>query len=308
MARPSRGRSRDWKDCLRLSWDKRAGLYTARSGSYQLVVIHSLVPSSCWRWHIGVKFGAAALRFGSTIEGCEDARNAAEMALDELLEQDEERSARVHIPTACLTIDASNRPMQPTQRIYFDGCEGSGKTTLARVTARRYGLPLLTEVASGVLYEFQQREGERAQTWDRIRADVDLSSDVQARVFERQLADELAHPPPAVYDRTLSCLAYSELYADNFADLLARVPTEYIENLRQSIVFLVRPQRALLGASDGVRAVVAWEAQVRVDQTIETLLRMWRVDFVSVETLTAASRRQQVDWCLQSRGFRKVSK
>lgn len=285
---------------MRLAWDKRAGLWTAKSGNYQLVVARSAVPSLCWRWHIGVKFGNSAVCFGST-DGLEDAQNAAEMALDRLLEQDEERSSQARFIVADWGSSA-----QPYQRIYFDGCEGSGKTTLARVTARRYNLPLLTEVASGVLYEFQQREGERAGTWERIRADVDLSSAVQARVFERQLADELAHPPPAVYDRTLSCLAYSELYADNFADLLSRVPTEYIENLRRSIVFLVRPQRALLGAADGVRAVVAWESQVRVDQTIETLLRMWRVDFVSVETLTAASRRQQVDWCLQARGFRRL--
>lgn len=192
---------------------------------------------------------------------------------------------------------------QPEQRIYFDGCEGSGKTTLARVTAQRYELPLLTEVASAVLYEFQQRVGERAASWDRIRADVALSSEVQARVFERQLSDEQGLPPPAVYDRTLSCLAYATLYADNFADLLAQVPRDYVENLRSSIVFLVRPQHKLLGAADGVRAVVSWEAQVRVDQTIETLLRLWRVRFVSIEALCAVARQEQVDWCLQARGF-----
>lgn len=192
---------------------------------------------------------------------------------------------------------------QPSQRVYFDGCEGSGKTTLARETARRYGLPLLTEVASAVLYEFQQRIGERAASWDRIRADAALSSEVQARVFERQLSDEAMLPPPAVYDRTLSCLAYAELYAENFADLLEQVPKTYVENLRESVVFLVRPQRALLGAADGVRAVVTWEAQVRVDQTIETILRMWRARFVSVESLCAAARQDQVDWCLEARGF-----
>lgn len=295
----------NWKRSAGGAWHLSGKGWIYKTDRYVLLAYVPLFEKS-WYWSI------RGPRLANGYESDDvSARNAAEMAFDQLLEQDEERSARA-LPPGWRLCDGStvsrNAPKQPTQRIYFDGCEGSGKTTLARVTARRYGLPLLTEVASGVLYEFQQREGERARDWDRIRADVDLSSDVQARVFERQLADELAHPPPAVYDRTLSCLAYSELYADNFADLLARVPMEYIENLRQSIVFLVRPQRALLGAADGVRAVVAWEAQVRVDQTIETLLRMWRVDFVSVETLTAASRRQQVDWCLQSRGFRKVAK
>lgn len=196
---------------------------------------------------------------------------------------------------------------QPPIRIYFDGCEGSGKTTLARRTARRYGLPLLTEVASGVLYEFQQRVGERASSWERIRADVELSSEVQARVFQRQLEDERTLPPPAVYDRTLSCLAYAELYADNFSALLSRVPVDYVENLRQSVVFLVRPQRDLLGSSDGVRAVVSWESQVRVDQNIEMLLNMWHVPFVSVDSLNAAARQRQVDWCMRSRGFARVT-
>jgi len=234
------------------------------------------------------------------------------MALDDLLAADEE-SAREKRELEKRELEQSGNAnryaqsaAQPQTRVYFDGCEGSGKTSLARKTARRYGLPLLTEVASAVLYEFQQRVGERASSWERIRADVELSSEVQARVFQRQLEDERALPPPAVYDRTLSCLAYAQLYADNFPELLARVPPEYVENLRRSIVFLVRPQRDLLGASDGVRAIVSWESQVRVDQNIESLLDMWRVSFVSVDSLNAAARQRTVDWCMRARGFAKA--
>ncbi len=196
--------------------------------------------------------------------------------------------------------------VQPATRIYFEGCEGSGKTSLARKVSAQYGLPFLTEVASAVLYEFQQRVGERASSFEKIRADADLSSEVQARVLQRQLDEEKAMPPPAVYDRTLSCLAYARLYADNFAELLGKVPAEYLENLRKSVVFLVRPQRALLGVGDGVRAVVAWENQVRIDETIGTLLQMWDVKYVPVEMLGAAERRAFVDWCLEARGFRRV--
>jgi predicted ATPase len=194
---------------------------------------------------------------------------------------------------------------QPPIRIYFEGCEGSGKTTLARSVAQQYGLSLLTEVASAVLYEFQQRVGERSSSFERIRADVALSTEVQERVFQRQLDDEKALPPPAVYDRTLSCLAYAELYANNYASLLSRVPAEYVDNLRQSIVFLVRPQRGLAATSDGARAAVTWENQIRIDQTIEVLFQTWDVKFVSIDMLNAAARQRLIDWCLAARGFKK---
>jgi len=84
------------------------------------------------------------------------------------------------------------------------------------------------------------------------------------------------------------------------------VPAEYLENLRKSVVFLVRPQRALLGVGDSVRAVVTWENQVRIDETIGTLLQMWDVKYVPIEMLGAAERRALVDWCLEARGFRRV--
>jgi len=292
---------------VRLAWVRNPATESSiyRSDQYVLLVWLPM-GSGSWSWSVGQLGHLKA----SGLEPDEhQARAAAEMALDDLLAADEDRDAerksaiRYAPIQPCATLQLS----QPQIRVYFDGCEGSGKTTLARRTASRYGLPLLTEVASGVLYEFQQRVGERASSWERIRADVELSSEVQARVFQRQLEDERALPPPAVYDRTLSCLAYAELYADNFSALLERVPPEYIENLRQSVVFLVRPQRDLLGSSDGVRAVVSWESQVRVDQNIEMLLNMWHVPFVSVDSLNAAARQRAVDWCMRSRGFQRVA-
>lgn len=300
---------------MRLAWVRNpaTGDWRYRSGKYQLLVglaprVNSqerpiFLKAVDWLWTL-----SAGLNSTWGYEPDEhQARAAAEMALDDLLAADEEQALERANRYAPTQPSASAPSPQPQIRVYFDGCEGSGKTTLARRTARRYGLPLLTEVASGVLYEFQQRVGERASSWERIRADVELSSEVQARVFQRQLEDERALPPPAVYDRTLSCLAYAELYADNFSALLERVPPEYIENLRQSVVFLVRPQRDLLGSSDGVRAVVSWENQIRVDQNIEMLLNMWHVPFVSVDSLNAAARQRAVDWCMRSRGFARVT-
>lgn len=281
-----------------------------RSGKYFLLVwLNAYVDRWCWSVRERFRLDSNTTRKLGNEPDEHQARAAAEMALDDLLAADEDRDTECKSAIRYAPIQPCAHPQtqQPQIRVYFDGCEGSGKTTLARRTARRYGLPLLTEVASGVLYEFQQRVGERASSWERIRADVELSSEVQARVFQRQLEDERALPPPAVYDRTLSCLAYAELYADNFSELLSRVPVDYVENLRQSVVFLVRPQRDLLGSSDGVRAVVSWESQVRVDQNIEMLLNMWHVPFVSVDSLNAAARQRQVDWCMRSRGFARVT-
>jgi len=278
----------------KLNWSKAGEGWAAVAGRFALRVIRSGGLAFEWR----VYENADLIASGTVPIGSVRRAETANLLLARGAAQ------RAAAQEARRLISKRHSQKQPVQRVYFDGCEGSGKTTLARETARRYELPFLTEVASGVLYEFQQRVGERAQSWARIRADVGLSSEVQERVMARQLADERATPPPAVYDRTLSCLAYSALYADNFRALLDAVPPEYLAELRRSVVFLVRPQRELLGAADGVRQPVAWENQIRIDQTMELLFKLWDVSFVSVEQLCAAQRQHLVDWCLQSRGFR----
>ena len=40
---------------------------------------------------------------------------------------------------------------QPAVRIYLVGAHATGKTTLARWVRDRYGLPMISEVARGVL-------------------------------------------------------------------------------------------------------------------------------------------------------------
>ena len=65
-------------------------------------------------------------------------------------------------------------------RIYFVGSHATGKTTKTRYVSRRYGLPMITEVARAVLAELET-------SLDSLRTDMDLVAEYQKRVFERQV-------------------------------------------------------------------------------------------------------------------------
>ena len=66
-------------------------------------------------------------------------------------------------------------------RIYFVGSHATGKTTLCRHVSRRYGLPMISEVARAVLAEMET-------CLDVLRTDMDLVAEYQERVFARQIA------------------------------------------------------------------------------------------------------------------------
>ena len=68
-------------------------------------------------------------------------------------------------------------------RIYFVGSHATGKTTLCRYVSRRYGLPMISEVARAVLAEMETG-------LDALRTDMDLVAEYQERVFARQVAVE----------------------------------------------------------------------------------------------------------------------
>ena len=55
-------------------------------------------------------------------------------------------------------------------RIYFVGSHATGKTTLCRFVSRRYGLPMITEVARAVL-------AEQETSLEHLRTDVDAVAD-----------------------------------------------------------------------------------------------------------------------------------
>ncbi len=192
--------------------------------------------------------------------------------------------------------------VQPCIRVYFDGADGTGKTHMAHRVSQDYQIPMIDEGARLIL------SVRRVNTFDGVRADSSLSSEFQATVLQHQLNEEAKYKPPYVADRTLGNLAYARSHARNFADLWESVPASYLADLRQSVVFLVRPQRALrqAAAQDSGRALSDWDAQVRIDETVGTMFKLWRVPYVTVDMPGAAERDEFVDWCLEARGFRRV--
>src|SRR5678815_5597726 len=72
----------------------------------------------------------------------------------------------------------------PPMRIYFVGAHATGKTTMTRSVSRRYGLPMITEVARAVLAELET-------SLDSLRTDMELVAENQRRVFVRPHRDLL---------------------------------------------------------------------------------------------------------------------
>src|SRR5439155_22347998 len=68
----------------------------------------------------------------------------------------------------------------PPMRIYFVGSHATGKTTMTRYVSRKWGLPMITEVARAVLAELET-------SLDALRTDPDLVAEYQRRVFQRQV-------------------------------------------------------------------------------------------------------------------------
>lgn len=188
-------------------------------------------------------------------------------------------------------------PLQSVQAqtptaILIGGPHSGGKTTLARLIADRYQIPLLSEVVRGVL-------ASRETTLPRLSANLDEMNAFQRAVYERQLIEERARQgTPFVSDRGPDNLAYAVLQAEwgVGSDLLNdERTTRYMASLREhAIVFVVEPKEELLTA-DGTRHHVDWPTVLRVDGMIRMLLHQHRVPFVPLSCLLLSQRMQVVD-------------
>src|ERR1043165_3314067 len=93
-------------------------------------------------------------------------------------------------------------------RIYFVGSHATGKPTLCRHISRRYGLPMISEVARAVLAEMETG-------LDALRTDMDLVAEYQERVFQRQGTGEQQDEGRYVSDRAFDNLAYVAEHTTN---------------------------------------------------------------------------------------------
>jgi len=189
--------------------------------------------------------------------------------------------------------------MKAPHRIYLVGAHSTGKTTLARWVRDRYGLPMISEVARGVLAEMEAQ-------LDALRSNLDLVDHYQLQVFERQLEAEAAQEGSYVSDRAFCNLAY----AAHHSTILSRIAadprlTEYMQSVRRGIVFYLRPHRALL-ADDGVRAGIEWEEVLRIDGMVKILLEMFAIPYVPVESLSMQERVRMVERVLGLAGVERV--
>jgi predicted ATPase len=180
-------------------------------------------------------------------------------------------------------------------RIYFVGSHATGKTTLCRYVSRRYGLPMITEVARGVLAEMEA-------SLDTLRTDVELTAEYQRRVFERQVAVEKLQANGFVSDRAFDNLAYAAEHTMIVADLLGDPNfLEYMRWVSRGVVFFLRPHPSLL-KEDGVRAGVNWDSVVRIDGMVKLLLEQFRIQYLPLESVSMQERVRAVEFVLGRMG------
>lgn len=175
-------------------------------------------------------------------------------------------------------------------RIYFCGSHGTGKSTLAKWLAAARGLPLIDEVASEVISRYPVG-------FDALRVNVGAITTYQHSVFREQLAREAAHPGGFVSDRTaLDSLAYTAEHGEGLADILdSKACADYVDGLRRSTVFFVRPHGDAIDARGRARGDADVASQWRVDGMILYMLHAFRVRYTPLEARSPRDRQRLVE-------------
>jgi hypothetical protein len=69
---------------------------------------------------------------------------------------------------------------------------------------------------------------------------------------------------------------------------------EYLEELRSSLIFFVRPSKATLKA-DGVRETINWDEIIAIDAIIKTLYDMSRVRYIQINSSSIQERTRLIN-------------
>ena len=181
-------------------------------------------------------------------------------------------------------------------RIYFVGSHATGKTTLCRYVSRRYGLPMISEVARAVLAEMET-------ALDALRTDMDLVAEYQERVFARQVTVERQHADRFVSDRAFDNLAYVAEHTLNAGVMMDGDRfRDYMKWVSDGVVFFLRPHQSLL-RDDGVRAGVSWDSVLRIDGMVKLMLEQHRVSYLPIESVSMQERVRAVEFVLARCGL-----
>jgi nicotinamide riboside kinase len=176
------------------------------------------------------------------------------------------------------------------------GAHATGKTTLARWVRDHYGVPMIAEVARGVLAEMEAR-------LDTLRTDIELVNRYQREVFQRQIEAERKVDGPFVSDRAFCNLAYAAHHSTILGEVFRdRRLADYMNWVREGLVFFLRPHRELIVA-DGVRAGLEWEEVVRIDGMVKLLLEVFDVPYIPVQSLSMQERVRLVQRVLELAGL-----
>ncbi|HTR54625.1 MAG TPA: AAA family ATPase [Kofleriaceae bacterium] len=182
-------------------------------------------------------------------------------------------------------------------RIYFVGSHATGKTTLCRYVSRRYGLPMISEVARAVLAEMET-------SLELLRTDMDLVAEYQERVFARQVQVEKQHAGRFVSDRAFDNLAYVAEHTTNAAAMMNDERFRaYMKWVREGFVFFLRPHQSLL-KEDGVRAGVSWDSVVRIDGMVKLMLEQHGIGYLPIESMSMQERVRAVEFVLERVGVK----
>lgn len=176
-------------------------------------------------------------------------------------------------------------------RIYFVGSHATGKTTMTRHVSKTYGLPMVTEVARGVLAELEI-------SFEQLRSDMDTADMYQRRVFQRQIEVERLQKGSFVSDRAFDNLAYAAEHSTTLADQMGTQEfRDYMAWVAAGKVFFLRPHPSLL-AEDGVRERLDWESVMRIDGMVKLLLEQHRVRYLPLSTPSMQERVRAVEFVL----------
>lgn len=282
-----------------LHWTQgKTGLWRAKTADVTCVVRQSK-DGKAWHWTIHrrgrVPDSSRRLIAHGTVRQQRDRTIFREVELViQRLEEQKPHLARptpgAHVPIAL--------PALPC--VYFVGADRGGKTTLCRYVRDAYRLPMLGEAARMVLHRDED-------DFVRIRATGASASKYQCDVFNRQLREENAAKAPYVSDRAFDNLAYASEHGRNFKELYDALPSAYLERLRASVVFFVKPVHDifLAGAADPVRARTDWDAVQRISAKVEMLLQLLDIPHVAIAESIASRREELIDYTLSMKGHKK---